>query len=310
MFYAGIDVSKHQLDLFFDTLHRLPNSQAGFECLASLLPSGCVVVMESTGGYERACASFLRKAGLGVRIVNPAEVAAFRRSLGRRAKTDPIDARVLALFGEARKLEPRAEPAHVELKAAVGRLGQLRQILTAEKNRLEQAQDFERESVLRLVDFLKREAKLCRERIRGLIRESDSLRAKVEVLTQLKGIGEVVASTLVAALPEIGRVGGKQIASLAGLAPHPHDSGGFKGKRRIGGGRAIVRSMLYLAAMSASRRAGVLHDMYQRLRAAGKPAKVAIIACAHKLLTIANARIRDLLSLEGGRSAAPLLRVA
>lgn len=305
MLYAGIDVSKLHLDLFIESLHRVPNSEAGFAALVAVLPRGCIVVMESTGGYERACATALRAAGFGVRVVNPAEVAAFRRSLGRRAKTDLIDARVLALFGEARKLTPGAEVEHVELKAAVARLDQLRQLTIAEKNRLEHLTGFERESVQRVLDFLKEEVLRCRAHIRDLIRDSDLLRAKMGVLTELKGIGEVVASTLVACLPEIGTIGGKQLASLAGLAPHAHDSGQYKGKRRIGGGRANVRSMLYLAAMSAVQKAGFLRDMYLRLRQAGKPAKVAQVACAHKLLTVANARLRDALSQEGGRSGAP-----
>jgi transposase len=305
MHYAGIDVSKKHLDLFFDSFHRVPNSEAGFEALIRLLPRGCIVVMESTGGYERRCASALREAGIGVRVVNPAEVAAYRRSLGRRAKTDFIDAQVLALFGEARKLMPGTEPADPELKAAVGRLGQLRRAIASEKNRLEHAQGFERQSIERSIDFHKDEMLRCRRHIDELIQRSKTHREKVEILTQLKGIGPTVAATLVAALPEIGRIGNKQLASLAGVAPHAHDSGAFKGKRRIGGGRAIVRSMLYLAAMSAINGKGVLQDMYLRLKEAGKPGKVALIACARRLLMIANARIRDALQGPGGRSGAP-----
>ena len=305
MYYAGIDVAKKHLDLFFDSFHRVPNTEAGFEALLRLLPRGCIAIMESTGGYERRCASALREAGIGVRVVNPAEVAAYRRSLGRRAKTDFIDAQVLALFGEARKLMPGTEPVDPELKAAVGRLGQLRRAVASEKNRLEHAQGFERQSIQRSIDFLKEEMERCRQHIDEMIERSKDHREKVEILTQLKGIGPTVAATLVAALPEIGRIGNKQLASLAGVAPHAHDSGAFKGKRRIGGGRAIVRSMLYLAAMSAINGKGVLQDMYQRLREAGKPGKVALIACARRLLVIANARIREALHGPGGRSGAP-----
>jgi transposase len=137
------------------------------------------------------------------------------------------------------------------------------------------------------------------------VRESDELSARSQVLTGIKGIGEGVATTLLACMPEIGSITGKQAASLAGLAPHAFESGVFKGKRRIGGGRAIVRSMLYLAAMAAIRRAGFLREMYLRLREAGKPARVAIVACARRLLVIANAKIRDAFSLTGGRSGAP-----
>jgi transposase len=305
MLFAGIDVSKHHLDLFADSAHRVPNSDKGFQQLVSLLPEGATVVMESTGGYERACAAFLRRAGFGVRVVNPAEVAAFRRGLGRRAKTDLIDARVLALFAKARNLAPDAEPQNTALRDAIGRMEQLRRMLIAEKTRLEHARDFARESAVRMIDSLNAELKRCREHVRGLIAACQALRDKVEVLTSIKGIGEVVASTLVAALPEIGHVGNKQIASLAGLAPHPRDSGMFKGKRRISGGRALVRSMLYLAAMSAIRAEGFLRDMYLRLREAGKPAKVALVACARRLLTVANGRVRDQCVAEGGRSGVP-----
>lgn len=304
MNYAGIDVSKHHLDLFTDSLSRVPNTDAGYQHLASLVPSGCIVVMESTGGYERACANHLRAAGFGVCVVNPAEVAAFRRSQGRRAKTDFIDAQVLAAFGEARKLTADAGPMNTTLQAAISRMEQLRRMIIAEKNRLEHSKDFERESVQRILESLKAETMRCREHVRRLIAESRSLQAKVDLLTDIKGIGETVATTLVAALPELGRLGNKQIASLAGLAPHPHDSGNFKGKRRIAGGRAQVRSMLYLAAMTAARYPGIIREMYRRLREAGKPAKVALVACARRLLTVANARIRELMSQEGGRRVA------
>jgi transposase len=305
MNYAGIDVSKHHLDVFLDSSFRVPNSKDGFDALVLKLPPGCIVVMESTGGYESRCASALRGAGFGVRVVNPAEVAAYRRSLGRRAKTDLIDARVLAQFGEARKLTPGDEPAEPELKAAVSRLAQLRRTITAEKNRLEHAQGFERQSIERCIDFLKEEMETCRCHIDSIIQSSQAHREKVKILTGLKGIGPTVAATLVAALPELGRIGSKQLASLAGVAPHAHDSGVFKGKRRIGGGRALVRSMLYLAAMSAINGKGVLQDMYHRLRAAGKSGKVALIACARRLLVIANAKIRDALRGPGGRCGAP-----
>jgi transposase len=305
MLYAGIDVAKSKLDLFCGTHHQVCNSKAGCEALGRLVPRDCTVVLESTGGYERLCEQTLREAGFGVCVVNPAEVHAYRRSLGRRSKTDCIDAQVIALFAEARKLKPDTDHGHRELKTAVGRMQQLRTLVIAEKNRLEHAEGFERDSILRILECLKLEQMRLRTHVRELIRSCRELQARVEVLTELKGIGEVVASTLVAVLPELGTIGNKQIASLAGLAPHAHDSGMFKGKRRIGGGRAIVRSMLYLAAMSAVRVPGILRDMYQRLRAVGKPAKVALVACARKLLVVANARVRDQIILKGGRSEAP-----
>jgi transposase len=300
MSYAGIDVAKLTLDLFRNSHCRVPNTDEGFAQLAAMLPKGCIVVMESTGGYERTCADALRKAGFGVCVVNPMLVAAFRRSLGRRAKTDFIDARVLAMFGEARKLAPDQPCDHPELKAAVARLGQLRRMVVAEKNRLKLAEGIAAESVARMVALLAQETGLLKQHVRALIRGSRELARKAAVLTEIKGIGEGVASTLLAAMPEIGTITGKQAASLAGLAPHAFESGAFKGRRRIGGGRSIVRSALYLAAMAATRTPGWLQDMYRRLRQAGKPAKAAIIACARRLLVVANAKMRDLISLEGG----------
>lgn len=305
MSYAGLDVSKSHLDLFHHSLLRVDNNQRGFRELGAMLPAGCIVIMESTGGFERDCAEALRQAGFGVCVVNPMLVAAFRRSLGYRAKTDCIDAQVLARFGESNQLAPQQPCGNPELKAAVARMGQLRDALVAEKNRSKLAKGFGKESILRCIDFLKQEIKLLKAHMRRITRESDELSAKSDVLTGIKGIGEGVATTLLACMPEIGSITGKQAASLAGLAPHAFDSGSFKGKRRIGGGRASVRSMLYLAAMSAIRRAGIMRDMYLRLRAAGKPARVAIVACARRLLVIANARLRDAFSLEGGRSGAP-----
>lgn len=305
MVYAGLDVSKLHLDLFIGEVVRLDNNKRGFKELCSLIPQGCIVVMESTGGFERDCAAALREAGFGVCIMNPMLVAAFRRSLGFRAKTDCIDAEVLARFGEANKLESQQPCGNPELKAAVARMGQLRVVLVAEKNRSKLAQGYARESILRSVAFLKQEVKLLKAEMRRIMRESEDLIAQRDALYGVKGIGEVVATTLLACMPELGSITGKQAASLAGLAPHAFESGGFKGKRHISGGRAIVRSMLYLAAMSAIRRAGFLRDMYQRLRAAGKAAKIAIIACARRLLVIANAKIRDAKHLKGGRSVAP-----
>jgi len=292
------------LDLFIGEVVRLHNDKRGFGELCSLIPQGCIVVMESTGGFERDCAAALREAGFGVCIMNPMLVAAFRRSLGFRAKTDCIDAEVLARFGEANKLEPQQPCGNQELKAAVARMGQLRDMLVAEKNRSKLAQGYARESILRTVAFLKQEIKLLKAEMRRIMRESEELTAQREVLYGVKGIGEVVATTLLACLPELGSITGKQAASLAGLAPHAYESGSFRGKRRIGGGRAVVRSMLYLAAMSAIRRTGFLRDMYQRLRQAGKPAKVALIACARRLLVIANAKVRDAFTQKGGRSVA------
>lgn len=305
MVYAGLDVSSLYLDLFVGQLARFENNERGIRKLAAALPPGCVVVMESSGGYERACASALRDAGFGVCVVNPLFPAALRRSLGYRAKTDYIDAQVLARYGESNKLVPQDPYGNPELKAAVARMGQLRDMLVSEKNRSKLAQGYARESIQRFIAFLKQEIKQLKTEMRRITRASDELTAKGEVLTGIKGIGEGVATTLLACMPELGSITGKQAASLAGLAPHAYESGNFKGKRRIGGGRAVIRSMLYLAAMSAIRRTGFLRDMYQRLREAGKPAKVALIACARRLLVIANARIRDASSVEGGRSGAP-----
>lgn len=300
--FVGIDVSKGHLDIAFrpgGEACRLANTEAGVaELVARLAVSPpALIVLESTGGYERAVAVALAEAGLPARTVDPARARGFARSLGEHSKTDAIDARVLAHFAEAVRPEARRPPdaEAVELRALLDRRGQLVAMRTAERSRLHQAPPA---SVRR---GLEEHARYLDARIAGLdaevaarVRAHPDWGPRDAVLRSIPGVGDQTARTLLGRLPELGRLTGKKIAALAGLAPRARDSGRMKGERSIFGGRKEVRTALYMAALSAVRHNRPLRAMYTRLRAAGKKPKVALVAIARKLLTIANAMIRDM----------------
>jgi transposase len=301
MVWVGIDVSKDRLDV-----HVLPQGiafavtrdgkglAALVERLATLSPER--VAVEATGGFETVVAAALAGAGLPLVVVNPAQVRHFAQALGRRAKTDPIDAAMIARFVEATRPEvrPLASPAAQLLADLVARRRQIIDMIVAEKSRQRRTQ-VKRigKSIDRLVAALEKELSEINREIDIGVRGSPLWRETEDLLASVPGVGPVIARTLIAELPELGRLDNKQIASLAGLAPYTRQSGRWKGKSMIGGGRKTVRSNLFLAAMTASRHNPALKAFHQRLRAAGKPKMVAIIAVARKLLTMLNAILRD-----------------
>jgi transposase len=294
---VGIDVSKNRLDV-----HVLPSGEhftvsrdeAGLKALTKRLArqSLQVVAMEATGGLEGPVAAALHAAGLPVRVVNPRQVRDLARGLGMLAKTDAIDAAMIARFAEAAKLTgapvPDAEARH--LAALVVRRRQLLGMATAEGNRLEQTADKRiRRSIQRLLRSIEAELEDVDCDIANAIKASPLWCDLAKLLDEQPGVGSVTASTCVAELPELGRISGKQIAGLVGLAPHARDSGVMRGKRTIWGGRAKVRAVLYMATLSAVRCDPVLKEFHQRLLARGKLPMVALVACMRKLLVHLNA---------------------
>ncbi len=298
---VGIDVSKQQLDIALrpsGETFAVARDAAGLDQLTArlkgLMPH--IVALEATGGYETIAAAALAAAGLPVAVVNPAQVRAFAKALGKRAKTDPIDAAVIAHFAEAVKLAPRAVPddATQLLADLVARRRQIVEMIGAESQRLQRARTSSlKKSIERLITALKKELSSADGDIDDAIRSCPAWREKEELLTSVPGVGPVISSTLVALLPELGTLSRKQIAALAGLAPFTRQSGQWRGRSLIGGGRGVVRTVLFMGAQVAKRHNPILKAFFDRLVAAGKPKMVALIAVARKLLTILNAIVRD-----------------
>jgi transposase len=298
--FIGIDVSKAHLDVAVrpaGTAFRLANDPAGHaalvERLAPLNPT--LVVLEATGGIELPAVAALQAAGLPVAAVNPRQARDFAKGVGRLAKTDAIDAAVLAHFADTVRPQPRApEPAERRaLDALLTRRRQLLEMRVMESNRLGACVDpVVRAGVERHLAWLDAELADADRRLAEAVQASPAWRRDEALLRSIPGIGPVASRTLLAALPELGTAGGGTLAALAGLAPFANDSGPFRGPRSIRGGRPDVRRVLYLAALSAARHAGPLKDFADRLRGRGKRAKVVLIAVARKLLTIANAVVR------------------
>ena len=297
----GIDVAKAKLDVFVSTTEQWRewvNDETTVATLATeliaLSPSR--VIIEASGGYERVLVAQLKMAGLPVVLVNPRNIRAFAKSLGLLAKTDRIDARVLAQFGEMIKPAVRELPDEQtqQFSEHLSRRRQLVEMLVAEGLRLKQAHSVAvRRDIDEHIQWLKKRLKSTDGDLRRAVQASDLWRTQNELLSEVPGIGETTSMTLLFDMPELGTLNGKAIAALAGLAPFNRDSGTSRGRRRIWGGRAVVRSALYMATLSATRYNPVIREFYQRLRANGKAAKVAIIAAARKLLTILNAMVRD-----------------
>ncbi len=297
--YIGMDVSKATLDICTSDgeTWQAPNTDRTMDQLrariAGLQPA--LIVLEATGGYELRAAAALASGGLPVAVVNPRQVRSFARSLGQLAKTDRIDARLLAAFALAIQPEPRPLPDAdtQELDALITRRRQLVGMITAETTRLEMAAPITRMQIKAHISWLRRQLAQVDGDIDGMVRHSPIWRAKDDLLQSVPGIGNATARALLALLPELGSLSDKQISALVGLAPCNRDSGVLRGRRAVWGGRARVRTALYMAALVATRYNPVLKACYQRLRAAGKPAKVALIAVMHKLLIIINAMVRD-----------------
>jgi transposase len=301
--FVGIDVAKAELVVAVRPLGETwtaTNDAAGLRELVPRLRAlePTLVVLEATGGYELAAVAALAAAGLPVVVVNPRQVRDFARATGELAKTDGVDARLLALFAERIRPEvrPLADEALEALDALLTRRRQLLEMLQAERNR--QGQVFGRgtkvvkQSLKAHIAYLERELRMTDTELGRAVRESPVWREKEELYRSVPGVGRVVALALLAELPELGHLNRKQIAKLAGVAPLARDSGTQRGKRLIYGGRATLRATLYMAALVASRRNPIIRAFYLRLLAAGKPKKLALTACMRKLLTILNAMAR------------------
>jgi transposase len=293
---VGLDVAKAHLDVAVrptGVQWRAPNDAAGVAALVDRLAplAPALVVLEATGGLERLAAAALAAAGLPVAVVNPRQVRDFAKAVGQLAKTDALDAQLLARFAEAVRPPPRPLPdaAQEALAALLARRRQVVTMLTAERQRLQAARPPVRARVQAHVHWLERELTEVDADLGRTLRASPVWRAKEDLLRSVPGVGPVVALTLLAELPELGALDRKRIAALVGVAPVVCDSGTLRGRRLVWGGRGRVRAALYMAALVATRHNPVLRAFYHRLLRAGKAKKVALTACIHKLLLILNA---------------------
>jgi transposase len=297
--FVGMDVSQDTVDVAVHpgTAFQIPNDDQGIAEAVTRLQARppTLIVLEATGGLEVPLAGALAAAGLPVVVVNPRQVRDFARATGQLAKTDRLDAQVLARFAEA--IRPPVRPVPDEqtqaLAALVARRRQLIDMLTAEKNRLRLAARPIQKRVQAHITWLEKELENINTDLTTTMRQSPVWREKEDVLRSVPGVGPVLTMTLLANLPELGTLTRKEVAALAGVAPFPRDSGTLKGRRAIWGGRAHVRAALYMAALVATRRNPVIRTFYQRLCQAGKAKKLAVTACMRKLLTILNAMVKS-----------------
>jgi len=297
---VGIDVSKDRLDVHVHpdgTALSFSRDASGIEALIGKL-AGLVlqsVAVEATGGFETVVVASLAAASLPVVVVNPAQVRAYAKALGKRAKTDPIDAQVIAQFAAAAKpqVRPLPDAATQALADLVTRRRQIIHMIAAEGQREKRASPRARKSIARMLKTLRAELSVIDAEIDESVRGSSIWCEKEKLLDSVPGVGAVTVRTMLAELPELGSLDRREIAALVGVAPFTRQSGQWRGKSFIGGGRASVRAVLFMAAMTAMRWNPTLRAFHQRLRAAGKPKMVALIAVARKLLTILNAIIRD-----------------
>lgn len=299
---AGIDVCKHHLDVCLGgSDQRFANDGSGWDALIAKLKSDNVdlVVVEASGGYERGLVAALQDAGVDVARVNPRQARDFAKSMGVLAKTDQVDARALRDFADvlarhkdrAKYITPMLDERRQYLAVLMTRRRQLIDIRVAESNHLEQAGARATRSIRAVLTTLEKQISAIDAEVDGLMAEH--FKAQRDLLSTFKGVGPVMVLTLTAALPELGHMQRRQIAKLVGVAPLADDSGARKGRRSVWGGRHQVRAVLYMATLSAMRFNPVVRAFYSRLVAAGKPKKVAIVACMRKLLTILNAMLRD-----------------
>lgn len=296
----GIDVGKAKLDVGINGEKRVrtwTNDEAGRTELSEWVVEQEVhlVVVEASGGYEAAIVSELVERGQEVALVNPTRVRAFARAEGLLAKTDKIDARLIARFGATMKPEPQArrEKGQLELNQWVTRRRQLVLMVTAEKNRLQTVPEGIQIDIVRHIAWMQAEIEGLEQRINQAIANNPAWREIARRIETVPGVGAITASTLLADLPELGQLNRQKIAALVGVAPFNHDSGKRRGKRRIFGGRASVRSVLYMATLSAINHNPVIKSFYQRLLAKGKIKKVALTACMRKLLVILNTMVKS-----------------
>ena len=300
MNWVGIDVSKQRLDVAIrpvgETL-TVDNDEAGIKMLTKELArwSPQLIVLEATGGHEYAAAYGLTKAGLSVAVVNPRQVRDFARAVGKLAKTDPIDAKILAHFGEA--VQPPARPVADQQLEEIGHLvtrhRQLIEMIVAEGNRRMSLRGTAQRDVDTTIRFLRDRLDKIDEQLKTLIAKHPEWKAKAELLNSVPGVGPVLISSIIAELPELGSLNRKQVAALVGVAPFNNDSGQTRGRRRIWGGRAHLRSLLYMSVVAGLRCNATIRAFYRHLLAAGKAPKVALVACMRKLLVILNAMLKS-----------------
>lgn len=297
--YVGVDVSKDILDIAaqpYQQARKFENNDAGINkavaYLKKLTPT--LVVMEATGGLETSLAGALGVVGVPVAVVNPRQVRDYAKAKGKLAKTDTIDAQVMADFARAIHPEPRplSDSQTQELKDILTRRSQLNEMITAEKNRLLRSRRPVSDHIKTHIAWLEQEMDEMNSSLKQFVEDSPIWREKDNLLQSVPGVGPVLSSTLLAELPELGTLNRKQIAALVGVAPLNRDSGKFRGKRTVWGGRSKVRAALYMASLAATRHNPIIRCFYQRLTDSGKAKKAAITACMRKLLTILNAMIR------------------
>lgn len=298
--YIGIDVSKANLDIdAYPRAHRtrFSNDETGRRQLVNELKNlqPKLVVLEATGGLESPIASELAIAGLAVAVINPRQARDFAKAIGVLAKTDQVDALVLARFAEAIKPEVRAlkDSEVMALDSVLTRRRQLVDMITAESNRYAQAPGKIAKQIAKHLSWLNKRLEEADDDLNDAIRRSPLWQAKAHLMMSIPGVGRVTATTLLAALPELGQLSRREISALVGVCPFNRDSGGHRGRRVIWGGRASVRTVLYMAALAASRHNPMIKAFYQKLLAAGKMKKVALVACMRKLLVILNAMVKS-----------------
>jgi transposase len=298
--FVGIDISKTRLDVAVIPTGEAfshANDEVGIDTIVRSIAGRRVdrVVVEATAGYQISLVAALAAVGIPVVVVNPRQVRQFGRAIGQLAKTDAIDAVLLARFAEA--VRPAVRPLRNEqtqqLDAVLTRRRQLVDMLTAERNRLGMARAVKvRHSLEQSIEWLRAQIKVLDKDLDRTIRDSSVWREQEDLLTSVPGVGKILSRTLIAALPELGKLDRRQVAALVGVAPFNQDSGSMRGRRFVSGGRGDVRSVLYMATVAGLRCNRAIRTLYQRLLAAGKPTKVAITACSRKLLTILNAIAR------------------
>ena len=298
--WVGIDVCQKYLDVYIRPsakLFQVTNDEFGItelvKTLREIKPE--LIVLEATGGMELSAAIELTQAELAVAIINPRQARDFAKATGQLAKTDAIDARILAHFADAIRPQVRAikDESSQQLQDLVQRRRQISDMITAEKNRLRGKSNVVQSDIKEHIEWLEEKLKEIELQIKNAIASDENWKQKKKLLTSVPGVGEVVATTLISSLPELGKLSHKSISYLVGLAPLNRDSGKSRGKRRIWGGRANVRCVLYMAALVAVRFNPVIKNFYQRLLDKGKPKKVALTACMHKLLILLNAMVRN-----------------
>lgn len=299
--FVGVDISKNSLDVYrpdTEELIKIDNSETAVAGLCRQLQRkkrSLIVVMEATGGYETLLVNQLALHDLKAAVVNPRRVRDFAKGVGRDAKTDPIDAKILSKYGEVVSPKPMAVRSEHEQKhgALVARRNQLLELINQENNRLKQSWDEDaKQSIRDVLEVLKKQLKSIDLQLASMLKADTKNQRTIEILQSVKGVGPVMVSTLIAELPELGRLNRAEVAKLVGVAPINRDSGKKSGKRFIGGGRGQVRRVLYMATLVAIRHNEKLKAFYHHLKSNGKESKVAIVACMRKLITILNLLVK------------------